>query len=209
MRGANEGWARRSVPAGAGVFSKQAAWQPPRVESWRTATPAEPVGCADHGPAGWQVSQPARSFPPPGGHVMSPEETTGLQALERAAPIVPLQPGWGARPAYDDIRPGPQGLLAHGNGAPGARIAPSMGAPSTEEDCAAPSAPTRATAPEAPGLVIGEQRTSHHAATCGRLVARAGRIEDEWGAQEKRGVGKSRQTRAACLREVRHRLRLL
>ena len=75
---------------------------------------------------------------PEGGHVISTDEKTGIQALERAAPTLPMKPGVVERPEYAYIRHGTQCLIAHFNVVTGEVVAPSIGATRTEEDCAAP-----------------------------------------------------------------------
>jgi DDE superfamily endonuclease len=209
MRCANEGLSRRSVPEGSGVCYNPAALQPHRVAYWLNAQPDEPAVFVDQVTAGWQVDQQARSCTQQGGHVRSTDEQPGLQALERAAPTWPLQPGVVERPAYAYSRHGTPCLSANVNVAPGESIAPSRGATRTAEDLAAPMAQTIATAPEAPWICIVDQLNSHQLETLGRLVARACRIEEDVGEKEKRGVLKSRQTRAAFLSDVSHRIRLL
>jgi hypothetical protein len=111
--------------------------------------------------AGCQGSQQAQSFAQQGGHGISTDEQTGLQALERAAPTVPMQPGVVERPEYADMRHGPQCVIANGNVATGEVVAPSSGATRTAEDCAAHSAQTIATTPEAPWICIVDQLTIH------------------------------------------------
>jgi hypothetical protein len=91
----------------------------------------------------------------------------------------------------------------------GEGVPPSRGATRTEEDVAAPRAPTMAPAPEAPWLLMVAQLNSHPAETCGRLVARGCRIEEEGGEQEKRGGCKSMPTRAEGLGDVSPRRRWL
>jgi hypothetical protein len=119
---------------------------------------------------------------------MSTDEKTGIQALERAAPTLPLKPGLVERPEYEDLRHGTQCLIAHFNVATGEIIAPSIGATRTEEACAAPIAQTIATDPEAPWIFIVAQLNIHQSETFVRLVARACRIEEDVGEKEKRGV---------------------
>ena len=48
-----------------------------------------------------------------GTHVFSTDEMTGIQALERAAPTLPMQPGRVERREFEDIRRGTQSLLAN------------------------------------------------------------------------------------------------
>ena len=183
--------------------------KPHRVEYWLNAKPADPAVFADQVAAVCQVYQQARSFTQQGGHVMSTDEKTGIQALERAAPTLPMQPGLVERPEYEYIRHGTQCLIANFNVATGEIIAPSIGATRTEEDFAAHIAQTIATDPEAPWIFIVDQLNIHQSETLVRLVARACRIEEDLGEKEKRGVLKSMQTRAEFLSDVSHRIRFL
>jgi DDE superfamily endonuclease len=121
--------------------------------------------CADQVAAVCQVYQPAPSFAPHGGHVISTDAKTGLQALERAAPTLPMKPGVVARPEYVSMRHGTQCLIANCNVVIGEVVAPSIGATRTEEDFAAHMAQTIATDPEAPWLLIVDQLNIHQAET--------------------------------------------
>ena len=179
------------------------------MEYWLNAKPDDPAVFVDQVTAVCQVYQQARSFTQQGGHVMSTDEKTGIQALERAAPTLPLKPGLVERPEYEYIRHGTQCLIANFNVATGEIIAPSIGATRTEEDFAAHIAQTIATDPEAPWLFIVDQLNIHQSETLVRLVARACRIEEDLGEKEKRGVLKSMQTRAEFLSDVSHRIRFL
>jgi hypothetical protein len=102
---------------------------------------------------------------------MSTDEKTGIQALERAAPTLPMKPGLVERPEYEYIRHGTQCLIANFNVATGEIIAPSMGATRTEEDFAAHIAQTIATDPEAPWIFIVDQLNIHQSETFGRTQA--------------------------------------
>ena len=144
-----------------------------------------------------------------GGHVLSTDEKTGRQALERAAPPLPMQPGLVERPEDDDLRHGTPCLIANFDGATGAVVAPTIGPSRTEEDLAAPIARTIATAPEAPWLFIVAQRNTHKSEALVRLVASACGSAEELGEKEKRGILQSMSTRAAFLSEVSQRLRFM
>lgn len=162
--------------------------KPHRVEYWLNAKPADPEVFADHVAAVCQVYQQAPSFAQQGGHVISTDEQTGIQALERAAPTLPMQRGVVERPEYAYIRHGTQCFIANFNVATGEVVAPSLGATRTEEDCAAHSAQTIATDPEAPWICIVDQLHTRQSETFVRWVARGRGIEEDWGEQEKRGV---------------------
>ena len=156
-----------------------------------------------------QAYQQAQAFTQQGGHVISTDEKTGIQALERAAPTLPMKPGLVERPEYEYIRHGTQCLIANFNVATGEIVAPSIGATRTEEDFAAHIAQTIATDPEAPWIFIVDQLNTHQSETLVKLVADACRMEEDLGEKEKRGVLKSMQTRAEFLSAASHRIRFL
>ena len=192
-----------------GVLYKQADVQPHRVKSWLNAKPDAPVVCTAQVAAVGAVYQHAPAVAQDGGHVISTDEKTGRQALERAAPTLPRQPGLGERPASAYLRPGTPCLSAHVAVAPGEVVAPTIGPSRTEADVAAPLAHPIATDPEAPWLLIVDQRNRHTSEALVRLVASACGIAEALGEKETRGIGQSMPTRAACLRDVHHRLRCL
>jgi hypothetical protein len=164
---------------------------------------------ADEVVAVCQAYQQAQAFTQQGGHVISTDEKTGIQALERAAPTLPMKPGLVERPEYEYIRHGTQCLIANFNVATGEIVAPSIGATRTEEDFAAHIAQTIATDPEAPWIFIVDQLNTHQSETLVKLVADACRIEEDLGEKEKRGVLKSMKTRAEFLSAASHRIRFL
>jgi transposase len=192
-----------------GVFSNQADLQPQRVEYWLNATPDDPVAFTAQVAAVCAAYQQAPAMAQAGGHVISTDEKTGIQALERAAPTLPMQPGLVERPEYAYLRHGTQCLIANFDGATGEVGAPTIGPSSTEEDVAAPSARTLATDPEAPWLFIVDQLKTHKSEALVRLVASACGIAEALGEKEQRGIWQSMSTRAAFLSEVSHRLRFL
>ncbi len=72
-----------------------------------------------------------------GCHVVSTDEMTGIQALERAAPTKPMRPGRPERREHEYIRHGTLSLIANLNVATGEVLAPSLGPTRTEADFAA------------------------------------------------------------------------
>ena len=155
------------------------------------------------------VSQQAPAGAQEGGHVISTEEKTGRQALERAAPTLPMQPGLVERPEYAYLRHGTPCLIANCAVATGAVVAPTVGPSRTEADFAGPIAPTIAPDPEAPWLCIVDQLNTHTSEALVRLVASTCGIEEDLGEKEKRGLLPSMPTRAAFLSDVHHRIRFL
>ncbi len=70
-------------------------------------------------------------------HLISTDEKTGIQALERAHPTRPMLPGKVARYEFEYIRHGTLALIANFDVARGTMVAPSIGPTRTEIDFAA------------------------------------------------------------------------
>src|SRR5262249_13765190 len=203
---ANAALVRPSAPVVAGVFSHQAAGQPPRVESGRNATPADPVACTAHVAAGCAAAQPAPAVAPDGGPGIRAGEPTRRQAPAPAPPAGPRPPGRGERPAYAALRQGPPCCLPTCDVARGAGVPPPLGPSRPAADWAAHLARTIATDPEAPGLFIVAHPPPPQSEAWGRLVASACASAEALGEQEQRGLWQSMSPPAAFWRAVSHRL---
>lgn len=116
-----------SARAVSGVCHNPVDRQPPRVAYWLNAKPDDPVAFTAEVAAGCAVSQHAPVAAQQGAHVIRTDEKTGRQALERAAPTLPMQPGLVERPEYASLRHGRQCLIANFDVAPGEVVAPTIG----------------------------------------------------------------------------------
>jgi transposase len=179
------------------------------VEYWLNAKPDDPVAFAAQVTTVCEVYQQAPAIAEQGVHVLSTDEKTGIQALERAAPTKPLRPGLVERPEYEYLRHGTQCLIANFDVATGEVVAPTIGPSRTEEDFAGHIAQTLATDPDATWLFIVDQLNIHKSEALVRLVAEACGIKEELGEKEKRGILQSMSTRAEFLSDVSHRIRFL
>lgn len=146
---------------------------------------------------------------------MSTDEKTGIQALERAAPSKPMQPGVAGqagrseRQEDEDIRHGTQCLTANFEVATGKQIAPSLGATRTEPDFVAHIAQTVATAPSDQWVFITDQLNTHQSESLVRWVARAIGETCELGEKAKAGSLKSMSSRAEFLTNPEPRIRFV
>ena len=152
------------------------------MEYWLNAKPDDPVAFTAQVAAVCAAYQQAPAVAQDGGHVISTDEKTGIQALERAAPTLPMKPGLVERPEYAYLRHGTQCLIANFDVATGEVVAPTIGPSRTEEDFAAHIARTIATDPEAPWLFIVDQLNTHKSEALVRLVARVCGITEALGA---------------------------
>ena len=179
------------------------------MEYWLNAKPDDPVAFAAQVTVVCEVSQHAPAIAEQGGHVISTDEKTGIQALERAAPTLPMKPGLVERPEYEYLCHGTPCLIANFDVATGEVVAPTVGPSRTEEDFAGHIAQTLATDPEASWLFIVDQLNTHKSEALVRLVASACGITDDLGEKEKRGTLQSMPTRAEFLSDVSHRIHFL
>ncbi len=146
---------------------------------------------------------------------MSTDEKTGIQALERAAPSKPMQPGVagqagrGERQEYEYIRHGTQCLTANFEVATGKQIAPSIGATRTELDFVTHIAQTVATAPDDQWIFITDQLNTHQSESLVRWVAKAIGETCDLGEKAKSGILKSMSSRAEFLTKPEHRIRFV
>lgn len=134
---------------------------------------------------------------------------TGIQALERAAPTIPMQPGRVELVEFEYIRHGTVTLIANFEVATGRVIASTLGPTRTEADFVAHVAQTVATDPQAGWIFIMDQLNTHQSAQLVELVARLCGIATELGTKGKEGILESMAARAAFLSDPAHRVRVV
>jgi transposase len=142
-------------------------------------------------------------------HLMSTDEKTGIQALERKAPTLPMRPGLVERREFEYIRHGTRCLIVNFEVATGRIVTPTVGPTRTEADFVAHIAQTVATDPTGKWVFIVDQLNTHQSETLVRWVAAQCNIQMELGVKGKSGILKSMKTRKQFLQDVSHRIRFV
>jgi hypothetical protein len=142
-----------------------------------------------------------------GERVLSTDEMTGIQALERKHPTMPMGPGRVERREFEDIRRGTVTLVANFDVAHGTRVAPSFGPTRTEEDFVAHITRTVASDPAATRWhFVTDNLHIHQSESLVCFVAEHDGLDLDLGQKEQRGILKSMATRAAFLADPTHRM---
>lgn len=144
-----------------------------------------------------------------GAHVVSCDEKTGIQALERARPALPLRPGLLERLEYEYVRHGTLCLIANLDVATGRVESPTIGLTRSEEDFAAHITRTLDTDPDATWIFVVDNLNTHNSETLVRLVVERCELAVPLGIKGKSGVLRTRHTRAAFLSDPSHRIRFV
>ncbi len=156
-----------------------------------------------------QLYEQAQTLSQQGIHLVSTDEMTGIQALERARATLPMKPGFVERQEFEYIRHGTVSLIANLEIATGLAIAPSIGSTRTEYDFVNHIANTIESDPDGEWIFIVDQLNIHKSASLVRLIAACCQIDTDLGIKEQQGILKSMESRAAFLSNSSHRIRFV
>jgi transposase len=135
------------------------------------------------------------------------DEMTGIQALERQMPDIPMKPGRCVKVEFEYLRHGTQTLIASFNVASGHIAQADVGDSRTEEDLNTHVRALLAQYPDATKLhLVMDCLNTHQSEALVRLVAGLEAQPPELGEKGKSGVLKSMATCAAFLTDSVHRL---
>ena len=142
-----------------------------------------------------------------GERVVSTDELTGVQALERQHPGLPMAPGKLERCEFEYIRHGTRTFILSREVVTGQIVAPSAGPTRTEADFLAHVQGVVATDPQAPRWhVVVDNLDTHRSASLVQWVAEVSGLTQDLGVKGKSGILASRQSRATFLGDPSHRV---
>jgi len=143
-------------------------------------------------------------------HTVSVDEMPGLQALERIAKTIPMQPGQPKRIEYEYKRHGTLCLIGNWHVVLGQMIAPTIKQTRTEDDLAWHFFYTVQTDPHAGWVFVLDNLNVHCSATLVCYVAELEGIDKSTlGIKGVSGILKSVESRQAFLSDRRHRVRFV
>ncbi len=142
-----------------------------------------------------------------GERTVSTDEMTGVQALERKHPGLPLVPGKVERREFEYIRHGTRAFILSRDVVTGQVVAPSVGPTRTEADFLAHVQGVVATDPTAIRWhVVSDNLNTHQSASLVEWVAQLSGFTDDLGIKGESGILRSQATRAAFLNDPTHRI---
>ena len=142
-----------------------------------------------------------------GERILSTDELTGVQALERAHPDLPMRPGQVRRREFEYIRHGTQSFIVNRDVVTGQIGEASCGPRRTEADFAAHIERTLSSDPETTRWhFVVDNLNTHQSESLVRLVAAHDGETADLGVKGKRGILATQRSRAAFLSDPSHQM---
>lgn len=183
--------------------------RPHRYKGWLNAKPQDPIVFAEKTR---EISHLYRSAPllhSLGVHVVSLDEMTGIQALERLHPTLPMVPGFIERREFEYIRHGTLSLISGFAVATGKIVSSTMAPTRNETDFAMHVEQLIQTDPGAEWIFVADGLNTHQSESLVRMVARHCELDEPLGQKGKTGVLATQPSRTAFLADPSHRIRFV
>jgi DDE superfamily endonuclease len=154
-----------------------------------------------------QVYQEAPRLAEQGERTVSTDELTGVQALERKHPGLPLAPGKVERREFEYIRHGTRTFILSRDVATGKLVAPSCGPTRNEADFLAHVQAVVATDPKATRWhMVCDHLNTHQSESLVCWVAQLSGVQEDLGIKGESGILASMASRAAFLSDPTHKV---
>jgi transposase len=189
------------------VFLNEADIKPHKVEGWIHTPIEDQKVFSEKVSEICNIYQTAQQLHEQGVHVISCDEKTGIQALERE--ITPMKPGQVERQESEYERHGTQCLIANFEVATGQVVSSTIGDTRTEKDFAEHIKKTINSDPEALWIIIADNLNTHQSESLVIEIASQLEINEDLGIKGKSGILKDMATRASFLSDPSHRIRFL
>lgn len=142
-----------------------------------------------------------------GERVVSTDEMTGVQALQRKHPGLPILPGKVERREFEYIRHGTLAFIVNFDVVSGQVVAPTCGPRRTEDDFLAHIQNTVATDPGATRWhFVVDNLNIHLSESLVRYVAFVSGVSEDLGEKDRCGILHNKASRAAFLADASHRI---
>lgn len=142
-------------------------------------------------------------------HLISVDEKTGIQAIERDYPTQPAEKGKVERVEYNYDRHGTQALIANFEVATGKIVSPTVEDTRTEVDFLLHLQQTVKHDSNGQWIFISDQLNTHKSASLVEWIAKECGVEEDLGIKGKSGVLENMATRAEFLQQESHRIRFV
>lgn len=185
--------------------------QPHRIRYWLHSTEKaeDPASFAQKINEICSLYQNAKKLNGEGGHTVSTDEMTGVQALEHKYPDKPPRPGQLAKMEFEYVRHGTTSLIGFFDVATGRMESPYLNSTRTETDFVKAVEALTNTDPDASWIFVCDGLNTHKSESLVRFVANACGLDMDLGEKGKSGILKSMGSRADFLHDPSHRIRFV
>ncbi len=188
-------------------FLDQADLRPHRSEYWLNPRIDDREEYEDQAKNLCDLYRQAKSLAKKAIHLISTDEKTGIQALERLAETKPMRSGQPEKIEFEYTRHGTLCLIPSFDVATGEIVTYHLGETRKEVDFAAHIEATIESAPKDEWIFISDQLNTHKSETLVKLTARLIGFKGELGIKEKSGILENTKTRGEFLSDSSHRIR--